>query len=284
MTAGFATVAEAYAVMPIGKLQVVEFYRVMAQSLTRDTPTSLWNATGGDTGAGTFTSTGVGNGRVCTKSTPGVGHIPYNNAASGETQWCVAFGVKSITASAQGHIMLVDRISDCNINASQATASFTGLDATSRIGASSGLGDGAQMFTETATAGSGTNSFSLTYTNEAATGSRTSGTVATQGTQVVMRSTVFDGWTTLQAGDRAVRTVDSISHLSGTGTGTINVCLFRPIAWASIVNANEYRERDFLVQLPYPVRIYDDSCLQLLYTSTQTAAATIQGKIHLISK
>ena len=88
---------------------------------------------------------------------------------------------------------------------------------------------------------------------------------------------------TLQNGDLSVRSIDSFTLVSGTGTtGTINVALVREIGYLPGLVLGQPQPRDFFFNSPSQPRIYDDSCLSLYTLPTSAVASRITGFIYMI--
>jgi hypothetical protein len=255
--------------------QKLHFHKVMAQSSTSNIPASLWNATGNPS-AGSYGSVGKANGRTCTSATTGA--MPFTNASGGRTMHLIAGEVTTMTSSATGALVLVDRISDCLLAHAEASGSITGLSATSRLAS----GQGAQIFCEVQSAFSAaSNTITFTYTNQAGTGSRTTGSIVTSASAAVGRSVNANLWQPLQSGDTGVRSIESVTLSSGTATGQYAVCLVRPLGSIPIGVNCITASRDFVLEMPNLERIYDDSCLQLIYIPSGGVTATMFGTVHI---
>lgn len=233
-------------------------------------PHSLW-AGSGTPSAGTYGTTGKANGRVLTDAS--TGGRAYVNAPSG-TMYLTRAGAIAQASTCQGTILLVDRISDCAVAHAEATGSITGLDATSRLPAAATGAAGAQIFIYVSGAlSAASNTFTLTYTNEAGTGSQVTPNIVTVASAVANRSINTGLFVPLATGDTGVRSIESITAVSGAGTGTIVICLVRVLARIPIPVASVLVERDLISELPGPRALYDDTCFDWILIPTGAAAA-----------
>ncbi len=257
------------------------FQQTLPSTTVANIPHSMWAATGIPT-AGGNTSAGKANGRVLTKATAGA--HPFSNAPASRTQHLTGMGAFTLT-STTGTLLLADRIADCNIAANEATGSFTGtgLVATSRLAATTSPGDGCQIWLEVTTAlGAGATSFTFTYTNQLGTGSKTTPSISLVASAIVGRSATAGLWVPLASGDTGVRSIESLTLTGGT-TGNLNVCLVRPLLYLPLPSAGIISDRDCVMEMPGLDRLYDDSCLFLIVTTTSAATASVAGEVRTCS-
>jgi hypothetical protein len=285
--AGFPTVDSVVNAWSVNrKGQKLFFNKVMPSVSVANTPHTLWTATGLP-GAGAYGSVGKANGRVCYGAQSGsftAGAFRYQNATSPATQHLISLGGTSITSSGTGTLILVDRVSDCLLAHAETTGSITGVTATSRLESITTPGDGCQIWCEVQTGFSAaSNTITFTYTNQLGTGSRTTQNMVTVASAIAGRSVNANLWQGLQAGDTGVRSIESLTLVSGTATGQYAVCLVRPLASIPMPAVAQYVERDFVVELPNLEKIFDDSCLQLIYVPTAAVTATLFGEIRIAS-
>jgi len=122
----------------------------------------------------------------------------------------------------------------------------------------------------------------VTYTNSAGTGSRTATLTAVAGDQIpptpVIGTTVWFG---LQAGDKGVRSIQSITLGTSLVTGSVSLIVARPMQMASsqtnnVAVANKY---------PDPgTRLYTGTCLLPFTKNTAANTTTIAGHIVVIER
>ena len=274
--AGFATVDSLIsALSQSSKGQRLLYNKTMASVSVANVPHTLWTATGLPA-AGTYGSVGKANGRTLTDVT--TGGWPFTNASVSETMHLVRAGAAPITASATGSLVLVDRISDVLLAHAEATGSITGLSATSRLAS----GEGAMIWCEVQSAlSAGSNTWALSYTNQAGTNSRST-SIVTTASAIVGRSPNAALFQPLQAGDTGVRSIESLT-LTGTATGQIALCLVKPLLFLPLPAVSTYVERDCVVELPSLPRIYDDACLHWIYVPTAAVTATFFGEVLIAS-
>lgn len=232
-------------------------------------PHSLWVGAGNPS-AGGHATTGRANGRTLVDTT--AGGTPFNNAPSGQMGIPRA-RMNPLAATCQGTIYLVDRISDFSVLLADAGGTVTSCDATSRLPAAAAGAEGAQIFIYAQTALGTATTFTLTYTNQAGTGSRVTPNIVSVASAIINRSLNLGLWVPLQAGDTGVRTIDSFTAVSGAGSGTICVCLVRPLLTIPIATAGIEVTRDMITETTGVPRIYDDSCLDRILVPTGAAAA-----------
>lgn len=226
-------------------------------------PQSFW-ALAGFPGAGGYDTTLNG----ATLTSPQNGQIPHNDPASGN-----AYLAKLSAMTQQACVvLLLDRIWQnrlANATGAQAITSPT-WPARDRTGLTDG--DGVLLALEFSTGSTaGTPTAAVTYTNEAGTGSRTANLI-----DVVTATTAASSFLRygLQAGDKGVRSVQSVS-LSATLTGgVVNLVAYRVIATLELV-ANVPNALDVLTGgMP---RIYDGSVPFLALVPSTTSTTTLTG-------
>lgn len=278
---GFVTIDNAITVAGLnGKLQRLNFSKLMTGVAIVNIPYSLWASTGVPA-AGTSTATGVANGRACNKAT--VGSLDYlNDAFTGEQSYLALFGAGSAVT---GTLIVCDRLADCNLGANEATAAITGLDGTARLGATTAPGDGGQLWCEATAAISAGNTFTYGFTDNLGN-SVTTGNMTTSIVVVAQRSVNSQLWQTLGTGTgttgvRAI-TQNTLAAPSGA-TGSFNACIVRPLATISIPTASQYVERDLICEIPAAPRIWDNACLFMIWVPTAVTATTLFGELRVIA-
>lgn len=233
-------------------------------------PHSLWAGAGHPAATGTYGTTGKANGRVLTSAS--TGGTRYQNAPS-DQMYIMGAGMAPGAATCLGTAYLVDRISDCAIAHAEASGSITGLDATSRLPGAAATAEGCMIWVYVSGAlSAASNTFTLTYTNQAGTGSRTTANIVTVASAIVNRSCNANMFVELQAGDTGVRSVDSITAVSGAGTGTLVVCLVRVLARINIPLLATAIEKNYITEMPGWKAIYDDTCFDWILAPVGAAA------------
>lgn len=226
--------------------------------------------TQGEPGAGSAPSPGVA-GEALTSLT---GALPFTNPVSGHTR-LARFEFGSTVA---GRLYLVDRLwHNSGLAPTTTTAqsvNSAAWPARDRDGSTNGAGVlvGIEVSSATSNGSAVTNS-TLLYTNSAGTDTRTGTMPSFPATAVAGTFVPF----LLQAGDVGVRSVQSVTLGTSYGGGAIHLVAYRVIASIGLTLANTGAERD-AIGLGFP-RLYDNSCLTLLWRPSATTAPTIDGQV-----
>jgi hypothetical protein len=275
---GFATVdALCNAITVNVKKQTLYFDKLFAAATATFVPHTSWTATGNPQ-AGAYGTTGVGNGRVLTSSTAGA--MVYGNATGPATMHLITAGVTTKVASSTGTLILCDRIADCAIAQTAAAASFTGVDATSRLASTTAPGDGGQLWVEISSTLTGAANKTLTYTDQLGNASATTPALLMANT-AVGRSGNLKLWQDLAAGDSGLRSLDTIATTTGGTSGNICCCIVRPLATIPIPAVSVWVEKDYVIELPNIPLLYDSSCLFWIYIPTAAVTPSIFGEIRI---
>lgn len=279
---GFLTVGAVNDAGRNGVIQRMPFYKSLPSTTVARVSHTTWLSTGSPD-VGTNPTTGPTNGRVCTRTTAGALNFGFGNATSPANNYLLAFGAQS---SSTGTLVLCDRVADVNLSiAAVASTAITGCTATSRLdGANQSAPpyrESCLMITEVTTAlSAAANTITLLYTNQDGTGSRTA-TITTVASAVAGRTCEVNPFVTLQAGDVGARSIDNVT-ITGTATGNINIALVRPLAWLPLQTANVWCERDYSTEILNMDRLFDNTCLMMLWIPTAAATATFAGEIRTV--
>lgn len=237
---------------------------------------------GGLPGVGTVTATGKANGAVVTKAN--VGAPAFQNPRSGRRLYLV--GGKHVSPSVVGHYIIGDRIAHVTLAQNEASGLITGLDATSRL-AAAGAGnalEGCEAFVSVQTAlGATDNVYTIGYTNQDGTASRTSQQFTVRASTGVSRfattTTDAHAFIGLQGDDRSIRSIERIDLISGTGTGgTFNLVLFRPILDVAL-SAQYELDLDYVAQCSLMPEVLPDSAITVIGLTL----ATVLGLSNVLS-
>lgn len=222
--------------------------KAVTPTLVAGRPHSLWYL-GGQPGAGAMDSTTSGGAALSSSSALVAGQIPHVDPVSGNA-YLHRLG---LTANQAGLLLLCDRlwhgsdiISSAVVSVTstslQTITSFPGLPARDNAGSSNG--DGVLFGLEVYSAlGAGTPTATLTYHNQANTGSRT----ATNLDAVVASSAVGAFYRFgLQAGDTGIRTPDSIQLSATMTSGNFGLVAYRVLAQIEIGAAGAPTAIDWL--------------------------------------
>lgn len=182
--------------------------------------------------------------------------------------------------------MLVDMLGFYNITSVTTTGAQTmnntvTLPNRDRTGTGNGVGVQAIIVPSTVM-GAATPTITLTYTNAAGTGSRTtpsSPALPTGNSAAAVTNIIYSGtgvgkygpFIPLAAGDTGIRSVQSINLSVSYVSGVLNLILCRPLAYFPMTTVGVACERDFLNQIPSLPRIYNGACLAwLMYAGAAT--------------
>lgn len=130
--------------------------------------------------------------------------------------------------------------------------------------------------------GTTSRTLTMTYTNQAGTGSRTA--------TINIGSTNFREVTRAQriplaAGDTGVRAVEKIALDASTGTvGDFGITIAQPLAWVAVGAAGTAGWRDYTTGLPGIPVIDPDACLSLLFIPAAATAPEVWGCLGTIEK
>lgn len=152
-------------------------------------------------------------------------------------------------------------------------------------------GVGVQMMAVAVAAQVGGVTFLVSYTNSAGVAGRTSQTVR-MNTQGVTGTLITTGRTSslgpfipLQAGDIGVRSIESVTLISGTDVGLFTLVLVKPLAQLSVRGIDAPVEVDYFKDFSQVPQIVDDAYLNLIvHPSGTLAAAAIRGTIESVWK
>jgi hypothetical protein len=133
-------------------------------------------------------------------------------------------------------------------------------------------GDGVQVMCVNVAAGAGGQTFSFTYTNSEGVSGRTSqvmllntgtaiGTIATSSLIGNATSGPFCG---LQIGDKGVRSIQSVTMISGTDVGLFTLVLVKPMVSLQLYEQTAPAEKNLYKDQTRFERIYDDAYLNFI--------------------
>lgn len=241
--------------------------KAVTATLVAGRPASLW-ALGGSPGAGAYNATLNG----VTLAGPQNGQIPRANPSSGNAY----LARLQAGATQAGALLLLDRLwhnGGYTITSTSAQNSTTPTWPARDIAGSTN-GDGVMLALEiSAATGAGTPTITISYTNEAGTAGRSATNQLAALASSAIGATYFIG---LQAGDKGVRSVQSLT-LSATWTsGTMNLVAYRLLAAMEIPVANAANAIDMLTG-GFP-RIYNDSVPYLVFVPNTTTATLVTGQ------
>jgi hypothetical protein len=235
-------------------------YASITKTASRTSVAASWFSVfdvAGNPGAGTLAGTSTAAGVVPTDSTVG---FPLIDAfAGGATGYLaqVEFG-----SSVACRLKLFDCVWKGGAYAFNANQALTGQPSYSSRMPGGSFND-TQIWLEQVTAGTGVQNVNVTYTNQAGTTGRSTGTIATAA-NIVGRMWQLP----LQAGDTGVQRIDNVVGSVAT-VGTFNILVLRPLWSGRVKIANDGDVHD-LAKTAMPV-LFADSALFLAVSSDGTA-------------
>jgi hypothetical protein len=234
--------------------------QILIQKASRTSAANSWFTTidlAGSPGAGVLAGTSTSTGVVPVAGQ--TGFPPIAAFGAGATGYLAGVQYGSTVAC---RIMVYDLL--LKLGAYQFNANVTGQTSASFVSRlPAGDYSGTQLWLEGVTAATGTQSVAVTYTNQAAAPSRTTGTVVTAAYTVGRMIQL-----PLQAGDSGVSAVNGVVGTVAT-VGAFNILVVRPLWTGRVVVANAGDLHDYLrVGLP---TVYASSALQIAICPDSTA-------------
>jgi hypothetical protein len=122
----------------------------------------------------------------------------------------------------------------------------------------------------------------MTYTNQAGTGSRTSTmNIGATGFREVTRMQRIP----LAAGDSGIQAIEQIQLTATTGTlGNFGITIAQPLAWIPVGAGGTMGWRDYTTGLPGIPVIDPNACLSLMFIPASTTAPELFGSLATIEK
>lgn len=232
-------------------------------------PQSLWGLSGAP-GAGSFDTTLAG---VALSSTSAqvAGQIPHTDPVTGNSY----LGRFTGQASQPGVLLLCDRLwhnGGFTITTTTAqtvnSAAFPARDA-----AGTTNGDGVLVGLEvSAAAGAAAPAPTISYTNQDGTSGRSAGLAFPTANSPTAGAFFPFG---LQAGDKGIRSVQSLTLGTSWASGTINLVAYRVLAALPLTQANVANELDALTSgMP---RLFNGAVPFLIFVPNTTTASNVSG-------
>jgi len=266
---GFATYNDIINALSNGKGQAYWFYKKSPSgSGAAGIMMRLWNGVGFPT-AGADPTPAL-QGAVPTKDTAGA--LPIANPISPATLHLLSMGA---VGTSQAVLLLYDRlwhVGGIALN-SNALQTFTGLTAPSRH--ADGIGN--QLLLEiTVAAGSTARDMTINYIN---TNDEAKSVVVNIPASAVINRVLMVG---LAAGDRGVKSVQSVQLPTAMSAGTANLVMFNAMELIAVpFLVYVYTEKDLVLQSANLPRVADNACLSLMWLASASATPEFWGKIIL---
>jgi hypothetical protein len=225
----------------------------------------------GNPGAGTLAGTNTANGVVPTDATAG---FPSINAFGGGATGYISNISFGSTVACRLHLF------DCLFKAG-AYAFNANVALTSQPSYSSRVLGGTdftntEIWIEAVTAFTGNQSIAITYTNQAGTTGRTTGTIATGVAPIIGRMLQLP----LAAGDTGVQKIESVVSTVSTA-GTFNVLVLRRLWSGRVIFANFGDVHDFL-KTGMPI-IFADSALMVVPQPDATTTGVFEVVAEIVN-
>jgi hypothetical protein len=130
--------------------------------------------------------------------------------------------------------------------------------------------------------GTTSTTLTMTYTNQAGTGSRTSTiNIGNTGFREVSRMQRIP----LAAGDSGIRAIEQIQLTATTGTaGNFGITIAQPLAWIPVGAGGTMGWRDYTTGLPGIPVINPDACLSLMFIPNGGTALEMFGTLATVEK
>lgn len=244
------------AALAAGNNEEASFYK-NSISTTAGRWYSLWKSGGYPSAAAT---PATGSGEVPTASTAGA--LRFTNPSGSNVKCGVRFGGGGPTA---GMLMVYDRLVQTSGLSGTSTSAQT-VNTTALTRHTDGLGVLCAIEVYSAL-GSTSVTATITYTDQ-------DGNTGNTGTITIPASALAGEFIipmTFASGDKGVKSVQSVQLSASTGTvGDFGITLYYPIAMIPY-NANDYVERDLVLQLASLPRLTSNTCLALAAFATTTS-------------
>jgi hypothetical protein len=240
---------------------------------------TMWDGSGSPA-AGTLSAGNTANGVVPTDATTGAFPIIFG---AGEG-YLTEVGLDPSPAALQGRVLIYDRLFHAGAYAFNAATTLASQPSYSgRV--PGGVYDGTQIWIECVTSMTGALSVAVTYTNQAGTTARTTGTVSV-GALTIGQMVQLP----LQAGDTGTSTIESVTGTVAS-VGTFNVLVIRPlyIARQNTISENNVdsgiKPLRHWMQRTGMIRVFGDSCIATAMnrggTNTGLGASTVDVAMEL---
>lgn len=221
-------------------------------------------------GAGSYNATLNGGTYSSTSAIPN-GILRHVDPVTGNSY----LGRFAASATQAGMLFLMDRLWDNQLTVnSTAAQNPTTPTWPARDNAGSTNGDGVLLAIETSAAASATAAaLTVTYTNQAGTGSHTAGFAVAPSAA----ATLAGGWfpIALQAGDTGVRSVQTVTFSTAWTTGTINLVAYRQLAALELPGALIPNALDALTG-GFP-QLFNGVCPFLVFLPNTTTSSIVVG-------
>ena len=235
---------------------------------------SLWTYDG-QPGGGSVPTTGS----IPTVST--LGAIPFTAPTGGREKWIISTGITPLTA---GVYLLYDRLFHEGGLSGTSTSAQTvqGSPASPALTRNTGGAGNIAFYEIYSIIGTTTRTLTMTYTNQAGTGSRTS-TISIGGTG--FREVTRMQRIPLEGNDTGIQSIQSVQLDLSTGTvGNFGITIAQPLAWIPVGAPGSMGWRDYTTGLPGIPPIDPNACLSVMFIPQATTAPEVFGSIGTVEK
>jgi hypothetical protein len=244
---------------------------------------SLWSVPGSG-GTGAFGSDE--DDRQVTSATTGA--LPFANAAANTTLHIRYGNAACRVASGTGTLYVVDRLLDwtgieATTNATQTQTSDTGL---SRYSGTAAAGNVLWFEVDTSTALGATPATVTTIYTDQDGNAGTTPAVSLITSAAQFRIPTAMPFIPLAAGDSGIRSITSVTLSADMGTPSATICavIGRVLATIPVDEAWRTFERDLVLQIPGPPRVYDSAAISFLWQADAAANNPVfTGELRLVN-
>jgi hypothetical protein len=249
----------------------------LSYTTVANTWSSTWQA-GGFPAAGTYPAI---TGAVQTAASTGA--LSFALASPGSnTKYLLSFG---FTAAQQWNMALLHDVlvTAGSISATSTSTQNLGTPPTPALTRYTGAIGVMVTFDITTALGGTASNITMTYTNQAGTGSRSTGAQAMLASGIVQRLTpvALGPFITLQSGDTGVQSITSIILSASMTAGVFAMIQYKPLMFVPGIAANIYAERDSTTQIDGLLQLAKDGSnvlgalsLFVLTNTTSTGLST----------
>lgn len=249
------------------------FVKVAAANAQSTKWATFWAASG-NPGAGSYSASLAG--ATCSSSTTGA--LPFTNPASGNSYLAAIEAALVNNNYTGGQLLLCDRLwhnGGFTITSTSAQT-VTSVTFPARDSNASTNGRDVMLALEvSADCGAATPTITVSYTNDAGTSGRTATNWLASASSPAATTVYPIG---LQAGDRGVRSVESLTLSASWVSGTINLVAYRLIGVLNLPPNHRMTAVSDEIQSGFQ-RIIDSSCLYFMTTGMTGNTATISGSV-----
>ena len=228
-----------------------------------------------------WTAVGAPGAGAAPATTPGTA---YGNTAGGITLADTTTDLKALLtfgacATQNSTVMLYDRLVGVSgISIASTGAKTISSTALTRYTGTASVGVQAWLEVTTATTTTAAVVNLNSYTNEGGTAARSGGSYTFPNAAMPAG---FACQLPMQAGDMGLRSVEvGLNVGTATTAGVVNVVLIRPLTYLPLI-ANQWNERDLVLQLAAMPRVFDQATLGLMLLASNTTATTVWGSLNI---